>query len=472
VGEPADQFRKNAEYFRTLWLAACGHSLVEPAPPPPGTTAVPLRGKLDNGLQSAVQYFPDRRQFCHGMLLIKTGADHDPAGKEGVAHFLEHVLMDPATLNEIKKRGGEASLATRGNTIVVDLTMPSQEGTFMIDTLKQIAVNRTLSPDLVERERKRILNEIGIQNDNPEKRLHREGIARMYSSPAVVASNLGTRENVRALTIGDMSDYLNRYFNASNMVLVAQVPNRDDVARAREYIRQTFADVPAGAPAEPAAFEYTPYEQRNNHGTEQVYFSYNMNVDKPGAANFYAHSVYVHYLQLLTERDVIHSGSLYQAEVEGIHESGKISTVMVFGNALPEDAGEIGRKFAEMIGGTARGIDPEAFAIAKQRAMREFLGGENEWLWAKSRRSMACALAFEDRSESYYDNFQGFEKVSPEDLMAFARDKVLGQKPSVMADGDSSLLPGQDDFEAMMHAAARPDAVKPGFSGEFKPATA
>ena len=475
MGWLIDEFKREAEEVQKLWRLCTGGKAPEPEelPPPEESTAEPHVAALDNGLKTAIQYAPGALRMSEATLLINAGSARDPAGKEGLAHFLEHVVCGRALEEEIKKRGGELYAATSGSDIQLGIQIPysPENEEFMLKTLKDMATNRNLLPSLIEKERKRILNEIGQSNDDPKRRLNNETAQLMYSMPGAYTGNLGPRENVRTITREDMIRFMDSYFTAANMTLAVKTPEPPRAAALAQEVKKIYGGIPRGTAAEPVPISYTPYEKRADHGTEQLHFSYVVPVTDPTKEDFYTQVVYDNYVGMLARRDLIDSGLVYDAGAHCGLRPGILAFTGVTGNVMPEDADKVGPAAAKILGQTAHIIDPEIFAQAKQYVMQQFRGDQNDWLRNQGTYDMARSLADTGKTQTAWENFQGLDKVTADDLKAFARDKVLVNRPSVYAAGKSDLLLGQDAFEAQLrqHAAPGADAA---LGAQFQPAVA
>ena len=105
---------------------------------------------------------------------IKVGSDNENAGNNGISHFLEHMLFEGTkkrtTLqiaNEIESLGGELNAATTNERTFVYVKLPKKHFEAALDVLSDIILNPVFDEKAIEKERKVILSEINLVNDEP-----------------------------------------------------------------------------------------------------------------------------------------------------------------------------------------------------------------------------------------------------------------------------------------------------------------
>ncbi len=158
--------------------AAAGHPAAtpqEPTPTPPDTTALPnpFAGfethRLSNGVKVWFKRLPGDPNVSVSAG-IAVGSQADPPGKEQLAHFTEHMLFsnhNGRTEQEIKEAlegiGGRRNGYTYADHTWYYATVGREHGLFAIEWLGGILSPHAMEPEVVERGRQPVQNEIRAQ---------------------------------------------------------------------------------------------------------------------------------------------------------------------------------------------------------------------------------------------------------------------------------------------------------------------
>jgi predicted Zn-dependent peptidase len=185
---------------------------------------------LPNGLTIYAAYWPERPWEAMGFL-IHSGAEHDPIGREGLAHFVEHLVSENANVSKkeliafFEDCGGMVSLGTT--------SYPYTYYRFFVPTNKAI-VERAfwifgymlLSAKLekfIERERQIIIAE--FQRKYPTKFQldlavrERKALYAGYWLERFVCP-LGNPESVGRITQDELQSYYDTHYTPANMSII------------------------------------------------------------------------------------------------------------------------------------------------------------------------------------------------------------------------------------------------------------
>jgi zinc protease len=183
--------------------------------------------KLANGLEVVV--IPDRRApVVTHMIWYRVGSADEPAGKSGIAHFLEH-LMFKGTL---KHPGGRFSqvVATIGGQENA-FTSSDYTGYYQrvsrehLRTLMEFEADRmtglVLSEEAVKPELKVVLEEQNQRVANsPRAQLGEQIDAALYVNHPYGRPVIGWRHEIEALTSEDALTFYRRFYTPNNAILV------------------------------------------------------------------------------------------------------------------------------------------------------------------------------------------------------------------------------------------------------------
>ena len=149
-----------------------GATLQEPSPAPPDT-ANPFAAFETHRLSNGVRVWFKRLPGAPNVSVsagVPVGSDADPPGKEQLAHFTEHMLFsdhDGRTEQEIKDAveglGGRRNGVTYLDHTWYYVTIGAEHGLFAIEWLGGILSPHAMDPEVVERGRQPVLNEIGAR---------------------------------------------------------------------------------------------------------------------------------------------------------------------------------------------------------------------------------------------------------------------------------------------------------------------
>jgi zinc protease len=218
---------------------------------PPLRSAAVDRFKLDNGLSVMIRPIEGARDVAL-LILYKVGGDHDPQGKSGLAHVVEHVYVTaaagaaPARTAEAffqQYRAGCNAQTGDRYTVLATVFSPASMEQELTDAAARMADLRITAADL-DREKVRLRDEVA----NMFGRIPALGavnIARELIRPTPRGGRKGgLPDQVRAITRDDVRARWERYYKPRNAILV--LAGAVDGAIARQAVISRFAKIGAG----------------------------------------------------------------------------------------------------------------------------------------------------------------------------------------------------------------------------------
>lgn len=239
--------------MRSLLLSAalllgCGGNA-----PPPETQ----RFALENGLRVLVTPVPGATSTAV-IVLFDIGGDHDPEGRSGLGHLLEHLYVTAAsgdaparTVRELMAAypaGHNAQTGERYTAIAANVA-PKGLDAELRDAAARMGALKIEASDL-DRERPRLLEEVS----NMFGRIPQLG-ARNLAAEALRPAPRGGRkgglpDQVKRITIEELRDRWTRYYKPGNAIL--SVAGACDPAAVRESVTKLFGSLPRGeSPPDP-----------------------------------------------------------------------------------------------------------------------------------------------------------------------------------------------------------------------------
>jgi predicted Zn-dependent peptidase len=234
------------------------------------------RTVLPNGLTILTERIDHLRSVAMGVW-IKSGSRSEPAETIGISHFVEHMLFKgthsrtaQAIAREMDSIGGNLDAFTGKETICFNVKSLAEHIPIALDVLSDLVLNPVFAPADIERERGVILEEIKIDEDNPDVLVHELFTQSFWKNHPLGLPILGTAKSVRALTRDQLIAYHARCFHAGNIVFsAAGLLDHDQFV---EAVAQKFSTLAGGTTLhELPAPKPTPLIQlRNKKSLEQV----------------------------------------------------------------------------------------------------------------------------------------------------------------------------------------------------------
>lgn len=242
---PIRMFRRPA-----LFAALVAAGLVWATSPSTAGIFEPETFTLDNGLQVVV--VPNHRvPVVSHMVWYKVGAADEPAGKSGIAHFLEHLMFKgtktraPGEFSRIINQigGSENAFTSYDYTGYYQNVAKDQLGRMMALEADRMA-NLALLPKDVESEREVILEERRTRTDNdPSSQFGEQITAATYLAYPYRIPVIGWENEMRRLSHDDAIAFYRTWYAPNNAVLV--VAGDVTAAEVRSMAETTYGVIPA-----------------------------------------------------------------------------------------------------------------------------------------------------------------------------------------------------------------------------------
>ena len=234
------------------------------------------RTVLPNGLTILTERMEHLRSVAMGVW-IKSGSRCEPAETNGISHFVEHMLFKGTRsrtaqliAREMDSIGGNLDAFTGKETICFNVKSLSDHVPIALDVLSDLVLNPVFAAPDIERERGVILEEIKIDEDNPDVLVHELFTQSFWKDHPLGWPILGTTKTVAGLDQKSLFDYHNDRFHGGNMVFSAA--GNLDHDQFVEAITGKFSGLAGGATLHelPAPEATARIVQRNKKSLEQV----------------------------------------------------------------------------------------------------------------------------------------------------------------------------------------------------------
>jgi predicted Zn-dependent peptidase len=185
------------------------------------------RTVLPNGLIVLTERMEHLRSVAMGVW-IKSGSRCEAAEINGISHFVEHMVFKGTRsrsaqriAREMDSIGGNLDAFTSKETICFNVRSLSDHVPIALDVLTDLVLNPVFAQTDIERERGVILEEIKIDEDNPDVLVHELFTQSFWKGHPLGKPILGTTETVKRLGQEQLFTYHNDRFHGGNMVFSA-----------------------------------------------------------------------------------------------------------------------------------------------------------------------------------------------------------------------------------------------------------
>lgn len=235
------------------------------------------RTALPNGMLVLTERMPHVRSVSLGVW-IGTGSRDEQAEENGLSHFVEHMVFKGTTTRsardiarETDAIGGNLDAFTGKETVCFNIKVLDSNVPTAMNILADLVLNPTFTPDDIAREQSVVLEEIKMDEDNPDYLIHEIHTANFWKNDPLARSILGTAKTVSSFDEAAVRRFHSERFVPSNMVFSAagHLEHEEMIAEVTRYFGALAAtsDTRTRFP-EPAP---TPHiTLRNKKSLEQV----------------------------------------------------------------------------------------------------------------------------------------------------------------------------------------------------------
>ena len=234
------------------------------------------RTVLPNGLTILTEKMDHIRSVAMGVW-IRSGSRHELAEVNGISHFVEHMVFKGTKsrsaqriAREVDAIGGNLDAFTGKETVCFNMKVLDEHVPTALEVLSDLVLNPIFSSEEIHRERGVILEEIKMDEDNPDYLVHEIFTQNFWKDHPLGKPILGTKETVGKFERETLFDYYGSRFLGGNMIFSAagNIEHDDFVGQ----VTRRFESLPAGqseyteAPPKTAA----RINLRNKKALEQV----------------------------------------------------------------------------------------------------------------------------------------------------------------------------------------------------------
>ena len=181
--------------------------------------------QLDNGVRLIVKQMSGLMSVSMG-IIVGTGACYETAREDGISHFIEHMLFKGTktrTAFQISDRmdaiGAQANAFTGKDITCYYAKSTSTHAAEAFEVLADLFLNSIFPEDEMKREKGVVVEEINMNEDTPDD-LCLDLLAKAFFGEENYGRNiLGSKQNVKGFSRGDLLGYINERYTADNVVI-------------------------------------------------------------------------------------------------------------------------------------------------------------------------------------------------------------------------------------------------------------
>lgn len=159
---------------------------------------------------------------------IASGSRCETGAESGISHFLEHMLFKGTTsrsaeeiAREVDSLGGHLDAFTAKELVSYNTKVLDEHLRPAFDVLADVVLHPLLREEDIEKEKDVILEELKMEEDNPEYVVHETFISRFWKDHALGRPIIGTRKTIGAFDAGMLRRYHQRVYQPSQLLITA-----------------------------------------------------------------------------------------------------------------------------------------------------------------------------------------------------------------------------------------------------------
>ncbi|MDZ7678110.1 MAG: pitrilysin family protein [Acidimicrobiales bacterium] len=185
------------------------------------------RTVLSSGIRVVTEAMPEARSVTTGFW-VAVGSRDEPAELSGASHFLEHLLFkgtEHRSARQIAEAvdavGGEMNAFTAKEHTAYYTRLPADALDAGLELLSDVVTAPAFRPNEVEAERQVILEELAMDEDDPDDLVHTLLFQAMYPGHSLGWETVGTRDTIEAMGRDDIAGFFAHHYHPVNLVVAA-----------------------------------------------------------------------------------------------------------------------------------------------------------------------------------------------------------------------------------------------------------
>ena len=179
---------------------------------------------LQNGIR--VLHKPSPSNISHTCIVINAGSRDENPSKDGLAHFIEHLLFKQTEkrntnqiLNRLELVGGDLNAYTTKEYTCVHASFLKPHLERSLDLFEDIVFHSVFPEEEMKKEKDVILDEIASYQDQPDEAINDDFEDLLFEGHPLGRNILGTPLTVQGLTKQDITDYHKANYRTDEIII-------------------------------------------------------------------------------------------------------------------------------------------------------------------------------------------------------------------------------------------------------------
>ncbi|MFA7672767.1 MAG: pitrilysin family protein [Clostridia bacterium] len=236
--------------------------------------------KLSNGIRVIFEHMPTTNIFSAGMF-IKAGSNYETESYRGISHFIEHMVFKGTSDKSAKEIavisdciGGMLNAYTGKDLTCFFIKTTEDNSKTALDLIADMLTHSLFDKELIENEKKVVIEEISMYEDSPEDYVHDKLEEAMWAGNALSYPILGYRDTVRSFTKDMILQYMSSFYVSENIVIsIAGCFDEESIMAMLEEDFLCFENKKCSCQDEEACIDIKNVYVVNRKKIEQTYLS-------------------------------------------------------------------------------------------------------------------------------------------------------------------------------------------------------
>jgi predicted Zn-dependent peptidase len=179
---------------------------------------------LQNGIR--VLYKPTVSTISHACIIINAGSRDERESKDGLAHFIEHLLFKKTEkrsthqiLNRLELVGADLNAYTTREYTCIHASFLKPHLERSLELFEDIVYHSVFPEEEMKKEKEVILDEISSYQDQPDEAINDDFEELLFEGHPLGRNILGTEESVLKFTRSDIFDFLKNNYRNEEIII-------------------------------------------------------------------------------------------------------------------------------------------------------------------------------------------------------------------------------------------------------------
>lgn len=207
--------------------------------------------QLQNGIR--ILHKPSPSNISHACIIINAGSRDENPFKDGLAHFIEHLLFKQTIkrntnqiLNRLELVGGDLNAYTTKEYTCIHASFLKPHLERSLDLFEDIVFHSVFPEEEMKKEKEVILDEISSYQDQPDEAINDDFEDLLFEGHPLGRNILGTPLTVQSFTKKDIVDFHKANYRTDEIVI--GIYGDYDLKTIIRLSEKLFGEIPANLP--------------------------------------------------------------------------------------------------------------------------------------------------------------------------------------------------------------------------------